>query len=211
MGTSPYFLFTMVVFDELRITNDGEYLIIDVRIRKENIYSSVNITSIVVGTHKNYTEGESKGTTINFTSLNQYTDNNRHVLLRLSNYDLNPTATEGTKDYINLKKDLIYVYVDTTPLNTQCDLPCDMMQVHNIGATLYMSNIYNAFMQQMNEFNNKSCSNQVPQNLIDLILRYTALTTALDSKHFIKANDFYNKWFTDTDYNTFKSDCGCNG
>lgn len=201
----------MVVFDELRITNDGECLVIDVRIRKESIYSNVSITNIVIGTHKNYGEGESKGTTIDFTSLNQYEDDNRHVLLRLYNYDLNPIAEEKDKDYIDLKKDLIYVYVDTTPLQTECDLPCDMMQTHNIGVTLYMGDIYNTFMQYMNELNNKSCDNQVPQNLIDLILEYTALTTALDSKHFIKANEFYAKWFASDRCNIPKSNCGCNG
>lgn len=201
----------MIVFDELRITNDGEYLIIDVRVRKERIYSGVNIKSITVGTHKNYIEGDSQGTSIDFMSLNEYTDNNRHVLLRLSNFDLNPVANKEDKNYIDLKEDLVYVYVDTTPLQTECDLPCDMMQTHNIGVTLYMGNIYNTFMQYMNELNNKSCDNQVPQNLIDLILRYTALTTALDSKHFIKANEFYTKWFTGDDCNIPKSNCGCNG
>ena len=201
----------MITFDELRVTNDGEYLVIDVRVRKEKIYSSVNIKSIVVGTHKNYVEGESNGTVIDFTSLNEYSDNNRHILLRLSNLDLNPIAKKGQKDYIDLKEDLIYVYVDTTSLQTECDLPCDMMQAHNIGVTLYMGNIYNTFMQYMDELNGKFCSNQVPQNLIDLILRYTALTTALDSKHFIKANEFYTKWFTGDKCNVPKSNCGCNG
>lgn len=209
MGTSPSFII-MIVFDELRITNDGEYLIIDARVRKEDIYSEVTIKSVTVGTHKNYSEGESKGTVINFNLLNQYNDD-RRILLKLGNSDLNPIAIEGEKNYINLKEDLIYIYVDTYPLNTNCDLPCDMMQTHNIGVTLYMGNMYNTFMEHMNELNMRSCDNNVPQNLIDLILRYTALTTALDSKHFIKANEFYEKWFTDDRYNIFKSNCGCNG
>jgi len=205
----------MIVFDELRVTNDAQTLVIDVRIRKEEIYKDVHITNIVVGTHKTYKEGSlnGEGTTIPFNILNKYTDSNDHVLLRLENYDLNPVAKKDSKEYIDLEKDLIYVYVNTTPLNnSNCpSLPCDMMQTHNIGVTLYMGNIYNLFMRYMNELNNKSCDNQVPQNLIDLILRYTALTTAIDSKHFIKANEFYTKWFSGDKFNMTESNCGCHG
>lgn len=204
----------MIVFDELRITNDGEYLIIDARVRSEDLYKDVHITKVVVGNHRKYTEGDSIGKEIDFTNLTLSKDDpTRHIFLRLSILDLANKFYDDTEDNIDLKKDLIYIYIDTTPLdNRDCpNLPCDLMQTHNIGVTMYMAPFYNEFMNNMNSLLCTSCDNQIPQNLIDLILRYTALTTAIDSKHFVKANELFSKWFSTNCTFVLNSNCGCNG
>lgn len=204
----------MVVIRELRVTNDGEYLIIDARVRKESIYKDVTLVKVTIGTHKNYTERIATGKVFNVdSSFNEANNNSKQVFMRLKQSDLNGILEENDKDYIDLKKDLIYVYIETTPLNNEnCpSLPCDLMQTLTVGVTTYMGNIYNTFMNYMRELSNTTCENKFPQGLIDLILRYTALTTAIDSKHFIKANEFYTKWFTGNNINNSNSNCGCNG
>lgn len=205
----------MVVFNELRITNDGEYLIIDARIRNESIYSNIEIKKVTVGTHKTYEEGASNGKEIPISTLNQATNDTRvkRVYFRLSKLDLTDFSSYEESNEIDLEKDLIYVYIDTNSYdNPDCpDLPCDLTKSHHIGVTMYMGGFYNDFMSYMNELNKSSCEAKVPQGLIDMLLKFTALTTAIDSKHFIKANEFFNKWFTGKHMFNSNSNCGCNG
>lgn len=216
MGTSPLFYLTMIIFDELRVTNDGEYLIIDARVRKEKVYKDVKIKSVLIGTHKNYVERTATGLTVDITNeyVNESDDFDKRVFLRLSSLDINMNASEGNE--VDLKKDLIYVYIETSDdvaLENCPMLPCDMTQTLNIGVTMYMGNIYNTFMNNIKEIENagSSCHNKTPQNLIDFILKYITLVTAVDSKHFIKANELFEKWFSGGVFSSNNSNCGCNG
>lgn len=47
----------MIVFEELRVTNDGENLIINARVRKEPYYDNVYIDKVIIDTEETYTEG----------------------------------------------------------------------------------------------------------------------------------------------------------
>lgn len=47
----------MIVFEELRVTNDGENLIINARVRKEPYYDNVYIDKVIVDTEETYIEG----------------------------------------------------------------------------------------------------------------------------------------------------------
>ena len=47
----------MIVFEELRVTNDGENLIINARVRKEPYYDNVYIDKVTIDTEETYSEG----------------------------------------------------------------------------------------------------------------------------------------------------------
>ena len=47
----------MIVFEELRVTNDGENLIINARVRKEPYYDNVYINKVIIDTEETYSEG----------------------------------------------------------------------------------------------------------------------------------------------------------
>ena len=205
----------MIIFDELRVTNDGEYLIIDARVREEFRNKGVKIIDVVVGNQNTYRNGESNGVHINL-DLNMAENSGediKRVYLKLSAFDLTDFQYDDPKKEVDLKEDLIYVYIETTPYTgtDTCNMPCDMIQTLNIGVTLYMSYIYNTFLTYMNDLNRQTCEAKVPQGLIDMLLKFTALTTAIDSKHFDKANEFFNKWFTGRNIFKSNSNCGCNG
>lgn len=205
----------MVIFDELRVTNDGEYLIIDARVREEFRNKGVKIIDVVVGNQNTYRNGESNGVHINL-DLNMAENSGedvKRVYLKLSAFDLTDFQYDDPKKEVDLKEDLIYVYIETTPYTgtDTCNMPCDMIQTLNIGVTLYMGYIYNNFLTYMNDLNRQTCEAKVPQGLIDMLLKFTALTTAVDSKHFDKANEFFNKWFTGRNIFKSNSNCGCNG
>ena len=72
-----------------------------------------------------------------------------------------------------------------------------------------MGNIYNDFMSYIKQMNN-DC--QIPKDLIDQILRFKAVTTAIDSGHYTEGINYYNKFFKENGVsNTPTTNCGCHG
>lgn len=208
----------MVIFRELRITNTEHRLIIDAQVRTDSIYSDVGIIKVTVGTQKDYEEGVINGVDVtkyisNEDAIAYIEDGQTKYKYKNIRLVLDELAIVGSTDYdIDLEKDLIFIYVETTPFdNPNCpNLPCSMINSLTIGVTLNLGIIYNQFMQYIDELNASTCNTKVPQGLIDFILRYDALLLAADSEHYAKAVEFYNKWFS-KEKNVLPSNCGCNG
>lgn len=210
MGTSPLFYFIMVVFNELRVTEDGQYLIIDARVRKETIYNDVVIQKIVIGTQRNYSEDNLRSK--NLKGITITVDNKKELYERFDAGFLNLKATRE-EDEVDLKNDLIFVYIVTNNNVdvSQCPvLPCNMTDPVTVGVTMNMANIYNQFMRYIDELNNATSCTKNTAGFTDFILRYNAFLLAIDSKHYTKGIEYFNKWFG-KDKNLRVSNCGCNG
>ena len=185
----------MIVFEELRITNDGETLIVKARVRTEAYYDTVYIDKVIIDTEETYKEGFPSSTPV-FT----YTadGNVKSVTLTINKAQIIP----------DFKEHLFFVYV-VTKGNPLPIVPCGMDNQTTLGVTLYMGNIYNDFMNSIKEMRNGNC--QVPNGLIDQILRFKALTLSMDSGHYLQGIDYYNKWFSGERQSVNISNCGCNG
>lgn len=189
----------MVVFDELRITEDGQYLIINARIRKDILkqYPNAYIKSIHVCDSSNYDEGiPSKA-----ISIYEYNDNSTR---KTSFFDaIHFTAI--SEKLLNNK--LIFVYIEVA----HADSPCGCASNPAVGVAMDMSNVYSQFMSYINELcDTDSCDKTTPSGLTDFILRFNALLLAMDSKHYAKGVEFFDKWFS-KDSKTKSTDCGCHG
>lgn len=208
----------MVVFDELRVTEDG-VLIIDARVRqhivdRRDLYRDVYITKVTIGNHKLHKDGETNGKVVTITNRN-LADNEdpekpTRVYFKLDNVYLNI----NNKLNIDIMKDLIFVYIETTPYNNpNCpDLSCDLIQTLTTGVTLNLGIIYSQFMKYINElYCNNSCDTKVPQGLMDFMLRYNAMILALDAKHYDTGIKFFDKWFSGSGTTPSKLNCGCHG
>ena len=57
MLPSFLFIYIMIVFEELRITNDGETLVVKARVRTEVYYDTVYIDKVIIDTEETYKEG----------------------------------------------------------------------------------------------------------------------------------------------------------
>ena len=215
MGTSPLFYFIMVVFDELRIDNKGEYLYIGAHLRKDLQDAAVRIDEVWVCDSSNYEEGpipskaekvyqynKSAGDalwTVNLKISPEGRYNDQGYLV--NTYDNLPTTFAGK---------LLFVYVVVAGID-ELTSSCGCASNPSIGVALDMGTIYKQFMKYMNELacSNK-CNSRMPQGLTDFILRFNALLLAMDSKHYKKGIEFFNKWFSGK-VNEIKSNCGCNG
>lgn len=186
----------MISIQELRVTNTGERLIIGANVRQESYYDNVYIDKVIIDTEETYSDGGPSSKPI-FTK--QFEGNTKTISLQLDKLDLNNT---------DLTSHLFFVYIVAkgTPAP---DTPCSMDNINTLGVTMYMGNYYNTFMGYINEMNGNNCT--IPQGLIDQILRYDALNTSIDSGHYIKGIEYFNKWFSKTSPITVTHNCGCHG
>ena len=185
----------MVVFDELRVTNDRDKLIINARIRKESYYDNVYIDQVYIHTEETYTEGGLSKPPIYSTQIE---GNQKEVHLVLGKGDFLPQVDSH----------MFFVYVKTKTIGLpDPKIPCGMDNETTLGVTMYMGDFYNEFMKYIKEMGD-DCN--IPQNMIDLLLRYAALNTSVDACHYIQAIDIYKGLFGDVK-RTVKSKCGCHG
>ena len=186
----------MVVFEELRITNDGETLIVRAKVRSEIYYDNVYIDKVIIDTEETYKEGYPSSNPVYQYQVEDKYD--KSVTLYINKAQLSP----------DFKEHLFFVYI-TTKGNPLPDVPCGADNQTTLGVTLYMGNIYNNFMNYIGDMANGNCN--VYKDFIDQILRFKALNIAIDSGHYLKGIEYYNKWFSGNQYNIITTNCGCNG
>lgn len=187
----------MVNIDELRVTNDGEQLIIKAHIDQTYYQDDTGrITEIWVGVGD-----ETFNTSLN-PSSNAY-----KVYQGAGITSAEYTVLSGRIDG-GLKSGLIFVYFRTYGNPIDCNV-CSFTQEWQVRVTTYMKPIYEQFMSQIKELGN-TC--QIPQGLIDNILRFKAVNAAVDCGHYTQAIDYYNRFFGGgTSANIAQVDCGCHG
>lgn len=171
----------MITIQELRVTNTGKRLVIGASVRTESYYDDVYIDKVIIDTGETYSEVGPSSTPI-YTE--QFEGNKKSINLQLDKLNLSD---------FDLTSHLFFVYViakGTPASNT----PCGMDNVNTLGVTMYMGNYYNKFMKYIDEMNGGNCT--VPQGLIDHILRWEALNASIDSGHYLKGIEYFNKWFS---------------
>ncbi len=190
----------MVHFNELRISADGQHLIIDVSILSEAYYKNVYIDSIIIDNQDTYiSSGPSSNPIYSYSvpdsisKLTKETYGQKHIRLDLSPLDLG--SLEG----------LLFVYVRTkgTPSS---DTPCGMDNVTTLGT---VSNMYPFYQQAMNYIGEIASNCSMPQNFIDYILKLKGLELAVRTGNYPDAIKYYNKFFNGKATIKPGGGCGC--
>lgn len=170
----------MIEFKKLQISQNGETLSIEVKVKDSEFYSNVFIDSIIV---------ENQDTYIHNTSEEEHlykhhvVGNQKEVSLVISDVTIK-----------NLNTDLFFVYVivkGTPSPNT----PCGEDGSENVKAVYNTYRILSLFMPYIKEINSGCCTNR---NFIDAILKYKAVETSLKVEDFVSAIKHWNKFFKDS-------------
>lgn len=173
----------MVTFNELRVTNDGKYLIIDVSVRDLSYYEDIYLDSVSIDTQDTYKDGGPSTAVIYTKDISKEAPNSKHYRLELGVGEFLPSL------YNNMF--FVYVKVKGTPSS---DVPCGMDNVYTLGVTFNTCALYTALMSYVKEVN-KSCD--IPKNFIDLFLQFKALQVSVETEHYMQAIEFYNTFIKD--------------
>jgi hypothetical protein len=191
----------MVHFNELTITPDGKYLIIDVSVLSETYYKDVYIDSVVIDNQNTYLSSGPSSEPVYSYSVPEKTSlltnepmNLKHLRLVLGRFDL--------QDLNNM----FFVYVRTkgTPAP---ETPCGLDNMTTMGTVV---NMYPFYQQAMNYIGELADKCGVSPNFTDFILKQKGLEVAIKTGNYPDAIKYYNKFFLGkSNQIVVKGGCSC--
>lgn len=190
----------MVHFNELRITSDGQHLIIDVSVLSESYYKNIYIDSIVIDNQDTYVgSGPSSNPVYQYSvpdAMSKLTK--KYVSYKNVRLDLTPTDLP--------LNGLLFVYVRTKGTPT-ADTPCGLDNMTTLGT---VTNMYPFYQQAMNYIGELANNCSVPQNFTNYILKMKGLELAVITGNYTDAIKFYNKFFNRKENTVIrKGGCSC--
>lgn len=186
----------MVIFNDLRITPDGQNLFIDVKVAPYKYFENMYISSISIDTEETFSPTGKPSSNAVVVYENQDTTVKEHSI----------NITPDRFKFTSLNGHIFYVYV-TVAGTPSADTPCTMDTEYTLGVALNWQSIYQQGMDHMRKVVNGCCG--MPKDFIDYILRFKAFELALRTAQYQLANDRFKKWFAE-DGAKFNPPCGCN-
>ena len=192
----------MVLFDQLRISDNGKYLYINVHVNKADYFDNVFIDKLIIKTSEQVSEADPLST--QDACIYQYVvqdDTTKELNLVLK------ASSDFDTAYNTMSDKLLFVYVVCKGVPDPCT-PCRLDEMTTLGVTFDYSVLYQKVMQMTKQLAD-SCN--IPSAFIDLILLWNGFKAAVETEHYIDAIDYYDKMFRGN-INEFKtSGCGCHG
>ena len=218
----------MLNFNELRITQDGKYLIIDASISNQDFYDNIILDRVIIDTQDTYIpNGPSSNPIYEFKVVDAYdltyslpeecgcnpvlmdedksycftygTSHLRNIRLKLKAEDIN-TST------LNNMMFFVYVIADGTPSE---NTPCGMANPIIMGAVSNLYPFYQSMMKYVKQIEN-NC--EIPKKFIDFILRFKALELSIKVGNYPQAIKYWNKYFKNKiGVVSTSSNCNCYG
>ena len=211
----------MVIFNDLRISEDSEYLVVDVSIEDSDFYKDVTIESVVIDNQDTYiVNGPSenpvyKTTVIYNPELVHSQGNKFEDPVRVEDksycycYDENKQNVVLTipKSKLGgcLKNNIFFVYIITAG-EVLPDTPKEFIPNSNIAIGVVYNKLlfYLKAITYLDELN-KRCS--IPKKLIDYILKLKALELNVTTGNYTQVAKYWNKYFKVNNNGTNNSSC----
>ena len=184
----------MVQFNELKITPDGQRLIIDVSIKDLEYYTNVYLDTVQIDTQDTFVESGPSSEVVYSKTIE---GNTKSVRLELGTGDLLPALNDN----------LFFVYIRTkgTPA---ANTPCGMDNITTLGVVSNFYPLYQHTFSYIKELND-TCS--IPKSFINYILQYKAFELAIKTGHYTEAIKYWKKFFMGINDSVITSNCGCYG
>lgn len=196
-----------VIFDQLRIAEDGKMLYLDCHVNTASMFSDRYIDKVVIKTGEQVLETETSPTVAdgNHIYLKQVSGNQKEIHLALQPVDMNEYYSKN-----DFSSDMFFVYVVCKDLSTNECIPCELSNLTYIGTTFDTHRLYQEAMGYVKELSD-TC--EVSEGFIDFILRFNAFKIAADTGHYQCAVDFYKQLFGGSyaSHNSTTKGCGCRG
>ena len=223
----------MVIFDQLRVSDDGKRLFIDVHVNKASAFDSYSITALTITT-SDYVQETTSGVPTDFIYKILPTKRvipgegalpNKELNLMLEIGDLDTAFSHGAEPdprhpmingtYASIPYNgttfsgpLFFVYVECEGEYSQCT-PC-FADEPTLGVTFDGKLLYQQAMGYTKELAD-DCT--ISDGFIDFILTYSAFKSAVETDHYCDAKTFYNQLLgisKDTPKKIGRR-CGCHG
>jgi hypothetical protein len=202
----------MVVFDQLRISDDGKKLYLDIHISEEaqKYFTDPFIEKITICTDEDVSESISYA---GYIYRKEISSDTVSLILDKSSFDAAFAGLDGTtatKEFsgTDLSHNLFFVFVDWSGTPKSECIPCGADESPIVGVTFDYGIIYNNAMNFTRELT-EDCT--VPNGFIDFILNLSALKFSIGTGHYYPAIKYFNTLIGKGNRFSTVKGCGCHG
>lgn len=204
----------MIIFDQLRISDDGKRMYINAHVNKADYFNDIYIDSIVIQTADKVSETDPGLPTSDYVYIKKAEENAKELNLVLEASDLSRSWETDSKAIAfnrgDMSKTLFFVYIKCKGTPGSCT-PCRLDEETTLGVVFDENVLHQKVMDYTKELV-ADCN--VPSAFIDFILLWNAFKSAIETEHYIPAIKFFNMMFEEVGKScqsrTIKT-CGCNG
>lgn len=227
----------MVQFDQLRISDDGKELFIDVHVNTSSYFKNVYLNGIVIiDANSKEKDCKSKDYT-GISETNPYAPNNNYVYkseisgnekelhLRLTKTDFDAAfvnmnsggGLDSSKPYAkvsfnkpNFSDSLFFVYIICKGADSECT-PCVLdSSKPTVGVTFDEKLLYQRVMDYIKQLSD-NCT--VPREFIDFILLWNGFKASIETEHYVPALKYWQMLFNNPKFinGITTKGCGCHG
>ena len=204
----------MIIFDQLRISDDGKRMYINAHVNKADYFNDIYIDSIAIQTADKVSETDPGLPTSDYVYIKKAEENAKELNLVLEASDLSRSWESDPKAIAfnrgDMSKTLFFVYVKCKGTPGSCT-PCRLDEETTLGVVFDENVLHQRVMDYTKELV-ADCS--VPTSFIDFILLWNAFKSAIETEHYIPAIKFFNMMFDEVGKScqsrTIKT-CRCNG
>ena len=195
----------MVIFDQLRISDDGKKMYINLHVNSASYFENIYLDKITIMTANQVSEVAPELVTNDY--IYQVTVEGERKEL-----DLVITPNECTEAFSksDFSSDLFFVYVKVKGTPDEC-VPCRLDEMTTLGVTFDETLLYQKSMDYTKDLL-QGC--EVPVGFTDFILQWNAFKAAVETEHYVSAIKFWKLLFDSqgnaSTYKTTKP-CGCHG
>lgn len=221
----------MIIFDQLRISDDGKSLLINLHVNTADPFASIYLKKLTIMTADKVMEATYTTPTSDYVYQYTFQEDVKEAAFVLTVADFNaayinnnegepldPTKPIAQVNFSNtdFSHDLFFVYVECKHSGAidscfEC-LPCSLQEMTTVGVTFDENLLY----QKVMDFTKQLASDcTIPQGFTDFILLWDAFKASVETEHFVPAKKYYNMLFgngSGFSGNTgTTSRCGCHG
>ena len=202
-----------VLFDQLRISDDGKQLFINAHVNTAPVFNSYYMDEIIIMTADEVMESAdpfcaSPDDYVYYEYLgNKENRKELNMVLTPEEMDVNfPSST--------FSNDLLFVYIKCVKVGTvdPCIeyLPCSLTTMTSLGVTFDENMLYQKVMDYTKQLG-QECT--VPQGFTDFILQWNAFKAAVETEHYKPAIKYWRQLFdmNSGDGSGNVKGCGCHG
>lgn len=192
----------MLIFDQLRLSDDATKLYINVHVNKADYFKDIYLDNIKIMTADKVSETNPEVPTEDCIFTHTFGDNVKEAALVLT---VNDFLTLKQSD---MSRTLFFVYVKCKGTVGAC-VPCRLDELTTLGVTFDEKLLYQRVMDYTKSLAD-DC--KTPVGFIDFILLWNAFKASIETEHYIPAIKFWNQLFdVGTTGNITYKGCGCHG
>lgn len=192
----------MVIFSQLRISDDGKRMYINVHVNNASYFNNIYLDKITIKTASQVSEAAPELVTDEYIYQQEITGEQKTLDLVLQVTDFNEKFTN-----IDLTKDLFFVYIQCKGVPDPCT-PCRLDEMTTLGVTFDDTQLYQMVMGYTKDLL-KDC--QVPTAFTDFILQWNAFKAAVETEHYVSAIKFWKLLFDSNIHAYSSNSCRCHG